>query len=107
MTKRERWRQVKIRVQVGTGITSISSQSLLEQGYQHYQEGRLRQAEELYRQALQADPNNPDGFNLLAVVANETGRAVEAIELMAAAYESAGRGAPVTIRRARCGSSGC
>ena len=55
---------------------------MLEQGYQHHQEGRLRQAEELYRRVLQADPDNPDGLNLLAVVANETGRAQEAIELM-------------------------
>jgi Flp pilus assembly protein TadD len=55
---------------------------LLEHGLQHHQEGRLRQAEELYRQVLQVDPVNPDGLNLLAVISAATDRTGEAIGLM-------------------------
>ncbi len=55
---------------------------MLEQGYRHHQEGRFQMAEESYRQALRHDPDNPDGFNLLAVIADQKGQAEEAIALM-------------------------
>ena len=66
-----------------------NARSLLEKGYQHHQEGRLRKAEELYLRALQAEPDNPDGLSLLAVVVNESGRLQEAIELMEKAVRAA------------------
>lgn len=44
--------------------------------------GQVDQAEDFYRQALQEEPNNPDGLHLLAIIASETGRAEEAVELM-------------------------
>jgi len=57
-------------------------QFLLEQGFQNHQAGRLDQAENFYRQALRADPNNPDGLHLLGLVVNETGDRDEAIMLL-------------------------
>ena len=37
---------------------------LLTQATAHHQEGRLQQAEVLYRQALMEDPNNADALRL-------------------------------------------
>jgi tetratricopeptide (TPR) repeat protein len=49
----------------------------------HHQAGRLQAAEQIYRQVLAADPNDPDALHLLGVIAYQTGRhdlAVEYIE---------------------------
>ncbi len=63
-------------------------QSLLEQGFKNQQAGRLKQAEDFYRQALKADPGNPDGLHLLGLVVNETGDPGEAIKLLAKAVKA-------------------
>lgn len=65
-------------------------QSLLEQGFQHHQAGRMKEAEDFYRRALKADPDNPDGLHLLGIVVNADGRTDEAMELL----ENAVRGNP-------------
>ncbi len=41
----------------------------LRAAIQHHQAGRLGQAEALYRQVLQAQPQNPDALHLLGVIA--------------------------------------
>ncbi len=41
---------------------------------QHHQAGRLQQAEALYRQILQANPNQPETLHLLGVIAHQVGR---------------------------------
>ncbi|TAL09577.1 MAG: tetratricopeptide repeat protein [Nitrospirae bacterium] len=41
---------------------------------QHHQAGRLQEAEALYSQILQAQPNHPDALHLLGVVAHHGGR---------------------------------
>jgi tetratricopeptide (TPR) repeat protein len=50
---------------------------------QRHQAGRLQAAEQIYRQILAVEPNQPDALHLLGVVASQTGRhemAVECIE---------------------------
>jgi tetratricopeptide (TPR) repeat protein len=46
---------------------------------QHHQAGRVDQAEKLYQQILQADPNHADSHHLLGVVRYQTGRYAEAV----------------------------
>jgi len=46
----------------------------------HHQAGRLRQAEQLYRRILQADPNHVDTLHLLGVVASHHGDHKSAID---------------------------
>jgi tetratricopeptide (TPR) repeat protein len=51
--------------------------------------GRLRQAEQLYRGALTADPGHADSLHLLGVLASQTGRHSRARHLIAAAIARA------------------
>jgi len=89
MDKDQRRQKQKIGNREADNTPAASAQSLLEEGFKHHQEGRLQQAEELYRQALRADPDNPDGLNLLAIIADTTARGEEAIKLMEAAVAAA------------------
>ena len=41
---------------------------------QHHQAGRLREAEALYLQILQAEPNHADALHLYGVIAHQSGR---------------------------------
>lgn len=59
---------------------------------EHHRAGRLREAESLYRQILQTDPNHADSLHMLGLVALQTGRYTEAIELITRAI---GRAAQV------------
>src|SRR3954453_21206141 len=47
---------------------------------QHHRAGRLQQAEQLYRQILQADPHQPDVLHLLGVLAYQCGQNEPAIQ---------------------------
>lgn len=53
---------------------------LLQQAIRHHQAGRLDQAEELYRQILQADPDQPDALHLVGVIAYQRGKLEEAAD---------------------------
>ncbi|MEO5339393.1 MAG: tetratricopeptide repeat protein [Magnetococcus sp. MYC-9] len=53
--------------------------TLIQQGLQHHQAGRLQEAEALYRQALQAHPKHPDGLHLLGYVLHHLGQHEEAV----------------------------
>src|SRR6266700_2851364 len=48
----------------------------------HHQAGRLREAEQHYRQALAADPLHADSLHLLGVLAHQVGRSEIAVELI-------------------------
>jgi tetratricopeptide (TPR) repeat protein len=48
----------------------------------HHQAGRLREAEQHYRQALAADPLHGDSLHLLGVLAHQVGRSEIAVELI-------------------------
>jgi predicted O-linked N-acetylglucosamine transferase (SPINDLY family) len=52
----------------------------LDRAIEHHQAGRLHQAEQLYREILQVDPQQVDALHLLGVVAHQTGRNNEAID---------------------------
>jgi predicted O-linked N-acetylglucosamine transferase (SPINDLY family) len=47
---------------------------------QHHRAGRLREAETIYREILAADPNQPDAWRLLGLVACQVGRYPAAVE---------------------------
>src|SRR5260370_10706663 len=58
----------------GNDTAKISVPQTLEMALTHYQAGRLEQAEQLYRQILEVDPNQVDALHLLGVIAGRTGR---------------------------------
>ena len=47
---------------------------------QHHQGGRLQAAEQIYRQILAAEPDQPDAWHLLGVMAHQVGKYDVAIE---------------------------
>jgi protein O-GlcNAc transferase len=53
-----------------------------EQALQHHQAGRLAEAEPLYKQALNLNPEHPDALHLLGVLYSQSGRHDEAIDLI-------------------------
>jgi len=48
----------------------------------HHQSGRLPQAQALYQQILQADPNHPDALQLLGLIEHQQGHSAHAITLI-------------------------
>ena len=50
------------------------SEQVLTLAMQHHTEGRLAEAEGLYQQILQANPNQPVVLHLLGVVAHQVGK---------------------------------
>src|ERR1035437_8030916 len=52
---------------------------------EHHQAGRLPQAETIYRQILQAEPNHPDALHFLGLIAYQTGKNEIAVELISKA----------------------
>ncbi len=55
---------------------------------EHQSQGRLDQAEPIYRRILEADPSNADALHLLGVIAFQTGKSEQALELISKAIES-------------------
>ena len=60
----------------------ISITEALSAALEHYQAGRLPEAESLCRQILQAQPTHPDALQLLGVIAYQGGRSDVAIDLL-------------------------
>ncbi len=89
-------------------MTTQTIQQSLERAVQHHQAGRLNEAEPLYRQILERDPNQPDALHMLGVLAHQTGhhqlsadmigRAIQ-INSSVAAYHSNYGLAMVTLNR--------
>ncbi len=55
---------------------------MLEEAVRHHQQGRLAEAEALYRQIVQHDPRNAAAWNLLGVLAGQMNRNDVAIDLI-------------------------
>jgi len=55
-------------------MTGVLPQQLLQAAIQQHQAGHLPQAEALYQQVLQQDPNHPDALHLLGAIARQTGK---------------------------------
>jgi predicted O-linked N-acetylglucosamine transferase (SPINDLY family) len=63
-------------------MPQLSIQQALDLALQHHQAGRLPQAEAIYRQILQQQPNHADALHLLGVVALQTGQPAVAADLI-------------------------
>ena len=59
----------------------------LQQGITSHKEGKLQDAERLYRAILQSQPNHPDANHNLGVLAVAVGKALEAIPRFKLALE--------------------
>ena len=70
----------------------------LSEGLQHHQQGRLAQAEALYRRVLEKEPKHPDTLHLLGMVAYQAGQHERAAGLI-------GRAAAVPVARVSRGLS--
>jgi len=66
-------------------MPTISEQLAL--AIEHHQAGRLRAAEEIYRQVLTIDSQQPAALHLLGVIAHQVGRHDVAVELIEAAIK--------------------
>ena len=64
------------------GQQTVTIQQALDLAVQHHSEGRLPEAEGLYQQVLQADPNQPVALHLLGVIAHQVGKNDVAIDLI-------------------------
>lgn len=58
----------------------LSLSQTLTLALKHHQSGELQQAERLYRQVLEAQPDHADALHLLGLLAHETGNAELALE---------------------------
>jgi tetratricopeptide (TPR) repeat protein len=63
----------------------LSIQQALDMAWKHYQAGQWQQAEQLYQQILQMDPNQVDALHLLGLIAGQTGRDNLAVDYLTAA----------------------
>jgi predicted O-linked N-acetylglucosamine transferase (SPINDLY family) len=66
-------------------------QQALAVALQHHQAGRLKEAEKLYRQILQATPRHADALHLLGVLALQAGRDKDAVDLIGKAIAQNGQ----------------
>lgn len=55
---------------------------IMQQALFHHQAGRLAEAEALYRQILQAEPDHADALHYLGMLAHQVGRSDAAVELI-------------------------
>ena len=60
----------------------------LQQGVEAHKEGKLQDAERLYRAILQAQPNHPDANHNFGVLAVSVGKPLEAIPLFKLALDA-------------------
>ena len=76
--------------QNGTHVTQmeLTVDQALQQGVAAHKEGKLQDAERLYRAILQAQPNHPDANHNLGVLAVAVGKPIEAIPLFKLALET-------------------
>jgi len=62
------------------GGTDPAHLEMLQAGLQHHQAGQLQQAEQIYRQVLDANPNEPDANYLLGMLFNQAGDNASAVD---------------------------
>jgi predicted O-linked N-acetylglucosamine transferase (SPINDLY family) len=64
---------------------TLTIQQAIDLAVQHHTQGRLPEAEGIYQQILQADPNQPVALHLLGVLAHQTGNNDGAVDLISKA----------------------
>src|SRR5947209_3479175 len=60
----------------------ISIPQAFDWAWKYLHAGQWQQAEQLYLQILQADPNNVDAWHFLGLIAGQTGRDAQAVEYL-------------------------
>ena len=80
---------LRMRAVEGRGGNVAMDTNTLARAVAHHQAGRLAEAERGYRRILAADPRHADALHLLGVLSLQSGRAGEAVELIAKALERA------------------
>jgi len=86
MNRAERRRQ-EARRGIGHRASGVTIQSWLDQGRAHQQAGRLIEAEQAYRHALELSPEHPETLHLLGLVTYRLNRIPEALDFLHAAVE--------------------
>ncbi len=67
---------------------SVSTFNLIQAALGHHQAGRLGQAEAIYRQILQVDPNQPDALHLSGAIARQLGNRQAAADFISRAIKA-------------------
>ena len=62
-----------------------TNQQYIDLAVQHHAAGRLTQAENLYKQILQTEPNQPIAVHMLGVIAQQVGKNTLAVDLISKA----------------------
>jgi len=60
----------------------------LQMAVQYHQKGQLSQAQSLYKQVLQADPDQPDALQLLGLIEHQQGHSAVAVDLIKRAIQA-------------------
>ncbi len=68
-------------------VNILSIEQALELGISHHQAGRFQQAEQLYKQVLQVQPNNPEALHFLGLLARQFGQPQTAVDLISKAVQ--------------------
>lgn len=70
-------------------VNTVSLQEALRLAIRHHQSGQLAQAEAIYRQILQVQPEHPDALHLLGVIAHQVGQHEAAVDMIGKAVKLA------------------
>ena len=68
-----------------------STAETLQNALEHHRQGRLAEAEQLYRQVLQADPTNADALHLMGVIGTYVGKYELAVNFISQAIRLQGK----------------
>ena len=66
---------------------TLTIQESIDLALQYHASGRLAEAESIYQQILQADPNQPVALHFLGVIAHQVGKHAAAVDLIAKALD--------------------
>ena len=88
MSRAEKRRQKKQHSKTAKGKSTGKTESSLLLAQQHHMAGRLSQAETVYKEILQSEPNNPDALHLLGVINHQAGNVALAVDLISKALEA-------------------
>src|SRR5690349_5586501 len=70
-------------------MQTVTIAQALQIAVQYHQGGRLSEAEQVYQQILQQEPNNVDALHLLGLIRTNQNRAREAVDLIGRAVAAA------------------
>jgi predicted O-linked N-acetylglucosamine transferase (SPINDLY family) len=68
-------------------VSNPAQERLFDQAVQRHQSGHVVEAESLYRQLLQSNPNDADAMQMLGLLTSQTGRPLEALPLLQKAVQ--------------------